>query len=109
MSLRLLILPFLAALTLSGVGATALADPGPSRRGDHDDALAAVASGEALPLPRILQIVARHVPGEVVEVELDRSDGRLIYEVEVLTSSGRIREIDIDARTGAVIEVEDED
>ena len=51
----------------------------------------------------------RAAPGEIVEIELDREEGTLIYEVEVLSGSGRVRKVEIDARTGAVLEIEDED
>lgn len=100
---------FLAAL------AVALATPGAAdaRRGrghggDHDEALEARARREALPLPRILEIARDAVPGEVLEVELEREHGRLIYEVEILSNSGRVRKVEIDAQTGAVLEVENE-
>ena len=86
-----------------------MADRGRGRHGDHDEALTAVETRQALPLTRIFQIARTAVPGEIVEVELDREHGRLIYEVEVLTSSGRVRKVEIDARTGDVLEVEDED
>jgi uncharacterized membrane protein YkoI len=109
MSWKLLIAPFGAALTLAAITSVAMADQGRGRHGDHDDALAAVEARQALPLTRIFQIAQTAVPGEIIEVELDRDDGRLIYEVDVLTGTGRLRQVEIDARTGEVLEVEDED
>lgn len=100
---------FGAALTLAAITSVAMADQGRGRHGDHDDALAAVEARQALPLTRIFQIAQTAVPGEIIEVELDRDDGRLIYEVDVLTGTGRLRQVEIDARTGEVLEVEDED
>lgn len=96
--------PLLAALALMALAPNALAD-----RVSHDEALRAVQAGQALPLARIMQIALQHAPGEIVEVELERDDGRLIYEVEVLGASGRVRKVEIDARTGAVLDIEDED
>ena len=46
------------------------------------------------------------VPGTVKETELDREDGKLIYEIEILTADGLEMEVEIDAETGAVLEVE---
>lgn len=109
MSWKLFVAPIGALLTLVAMTSTAMADRGRGRHGDHDDALAAVEARQALPLTRIFQIAQTAVPGEIIEVELDREHGRLIYEVDVLTSTGRLRQVEIDARTGEVLEVEDED
>jgi uncharacterized membrane protein YkoI len=48
-------------------------------------------------------LLARH-PGQVLELELKTaSDGRLIYEAQVILQDGRLREFVIDATTGALI------
>ena len=109
MSRRFFLVSLGAAFALAAVSPVALADRGRGRRGDHDEARAAVEAREALPLTRIMEIAQRTVPGEIVEVELEREDGRLIYEVEVLTRTGRVRKVEIDARSGRVLDVEDED
>lgn len=79
------------------------------RRRDHDEARAAVARRDALPLAQILDAAQRAVGGEVIEVELEREDGRLLYEVEILARNGRVRTVTLDARTARVLEVEDDD
>lgn len=105
-----MILPVVAALALAAAAAPlAVADQGRGRSGDHDDARRAVELRQALPLSRIMEIAQQAVPGEIVEVELDRDDGKLIYEIDILTQTGRLRQVEIDAETGAVLEVEDED
>jgi uncharacterized membrane protein YkoI len=98
---------FIAAVAAVALPGAALAHQ--RRGGDHDDAREAVTRGEALPLSEILAIVRRVEPGEVIEVELERDDGRLEYEIEVLTPRGRVRKVTLDARTGAILETEDED
>lgn len=75
---------------------------------DHVAAREALRRGEILPLSRILVAVQRVVPGDVIEVELDRHHGAWRYEVKVLTSTGRVREVKLDARTAAVQEIEDD-
>jgi len=75
---------------------------------DHVAARAALARGEILPLRSVLEIVQRRVPGDVIEVELDREDDGWEYEVKVLTSTGRVREVTLNARTGAILEIEDD-
>ena len=75
--------------------------------GDNDLARAALQRGEILPITRILPLVAQYLPGDVVEVKLESRRGRLNYEIKVLTSSGRIRNLVLDARTGASVAIED--
>ncbi|MDA5193911.1 PepSY domain-containing protein [Govanella unica] len=90
---------------------TLAAAPGTSMGGskeDQDLARSALLRGEVLPLTRILDITARHVPGEVVKLELESKKKRLYYEIKILTPSGRLRELYLDARTGAFIAIEDE-
>lgn len=64
--------------------------------------------GGRLPLARILDIAQSEVPGEVIEVELDEDDGVEVYEIAILTSSGRKIEMEIDARTGRILDVEED-
>lgn len=75
--------------------------------GDNDMARAALQRGEILPITRILPLVAQYLPGDVVEVKLNTRRGHLNYEIKVLTSSGRIRNLVLDARTGASVAIED--
>ena len=75
---------------------------------DHVAAREALRRGEILPLARILPIVAARVPGDVIEVELERKDDRWRYEIKVLTSTGRVREVKLNARDGAILEIEDD-
>lgn len=94
------------ALTLStgGTSLSALA-----KDHEHDIIREALQRGEVLPLAKILAIAGQHLPGEVIEVELeDDRHATLIYEITILTASGRIREIKIDARSGVVLQVEDD-
>lgn len=104
---RLLVLAVVAA-ALAPTEAFARRGRGRGRGGDHDDAREAYENGVALPLSQILPLALRAVPGEILEVELEREHGRLVYEIEILARSGRVRKVTLDARTGAILEVEDE-
>ncbi len=75
---------------------------------EHDAIRAALQRGEVLPLARILAIAQQKVPGDVIEVELETERSVLMYEIKVLTQSGRVREVKIDARSGTVLSVEDD-
>lgn len=71
----------------------------------QEEAILAMRRGEILPLTRILQIANRHVAGDIIEVEYK---GGPKYEIKILTASGRVREVKLDARTGALLEIEDD-
>lgn len=73
-------------------------------RHDHERARAAVEAGEVLPLPALLARLQRTHPGQVLELELERDDGRWVYEVKLLQADGRLLKLDLDAATGAVLE-----
>jgi uncharacterized membrane protein YkoI len=75
---------------------------------EQDAIREALQRGEVLPLVKILALAQQAVPGDVIEVELERKRGALVYEIKVLTSSGRVREIKLDARTGTVLKIEDD-
>lgn len=70
---------------------------------DHDRARQAVIEGEVLPLDDVLARLARTHPGQVLETELERDDGRWIYEIKLLQPDGQLLRLDLDARTGAVL------
>lgn len=76
-----------------------------ARGDDHEQARAALQAGEILPLPVLLERVAREQPGQVLEVELERDheDGRWLYELKLLQPEGRVVKLKVDARTGAVL------
>lgn len=73
---------------------------------DHDEARDAVRRGDALPLERILPAITKAVPGKVMGIKIEHDDDRLVYEFKVLTPEGVYFEIEADARTGRVLEIE---
>jgi len=65
---------------------------------DDEELEAALEDEEVMPLSAVL---GRPVlgPGQAIEVELKREDGRWIYEIEMLRPDGRIEHLDLDAAT----------
>jgi len=57
-----------------------------------------------------IEIALGRVAGRVVEAEIEREDGRLVYsfDIEVPGVSG-LTEVEIDAQTGEILEVENEE
>jgi Peptidase propeptide and YPEB domain len=78
-------------------------------RRDHDRARAAVEAGQVMPLPTLLERLARTHPGQVLDIELEREDGRWIYEVKLLQSGGQLLKLELDAATGEVLKVRRKD
>ena len=64
----------------------------------------ALQRGEILPMARILVIAGEFVPGELLKVELDHK--KLLYKVTILTPSGQIRKLELDARNGAFVKMD---
>ena len=74
---------------------------------DHDRARQALEAGEILPLRTVLEKLARDVPGQVMEVELERRGERWIYEIKLLRPGGALIKLRVDARDAAVLPARD--
>lgn len=93
-------------LALIAIAPVAYGDDKKDCKREQDCALNALAGGEIRPLTDVLAVAREKLPGEVIKVELEREDGVWVYEVKVLTTSGRRREIEINAKTLAVIKID---
>ena len=75
-----------------------------------DEALRLRNKGIIQPLETVMQSVLGRYPGAVLlETELEREDDLLVYEVELLTVDGTVRELELDARNGHIFKDELED
>jgi len=79
-------------------------DPEP----DQEQAREALRRQEILPLDQVLRVIRDRVPGEIVEIELEREEDRWIYEVEIIDQSGRMRDVLVDAKNAEIIGTENE-
>ena len=76
----------------------------------QDEALRLRAQGRIIPLEQLLSLVeTRHPDASLLEVELEEDDDIYIYEVELATHDGVVRELEIDASTGKILKDEEED
>jgi len=85
------------------------ADEDDDARPDQEVVWDARKRGEILPLEVILATVLQRYPGELLKLELDDDEGYLIYEMDVLTRRGIVLEMEIDARTGRILDIEEDD
>ena len=76
---------------------------------DYIEARRLQVSGEILPLEAILKNIRRTFSGKILEVELEKEDGKIAYEVEILGKDGVVREIYINAKTGKLLSVKEDD
>jgi hypothetical protein len=82
--------------------------PGDALRADDDtrEAQRLLQSGQILPLEAILQRAKAVRPGKLLDVELERDDGRYVYELELLDNRGSVWKLKYDAATGKLLEHE---
>lgn len=102
MSLLAVLVGAAVALPQSAIGE----DRAPDCKRGQDCALGAFKSGDIRPLSDVLVVARDKIPGEVIKVELEREDGVWVYEIKILTPSGKRREIEINAQTLAVIKID---
>ena len=89
---------------LLGIALAAFLWAGPATAGppDQDAVRLAVSRGEIRPLADILAGIRDRLPGDVVGVEVEEKKGRWVYELRVVDGKGRLFEVYVDARDGAI-------
>lgn len=73
-------------------------------RSDHNQARAAMESGQVLPLKTVLDQLERQRPGKVLEVELERKGSGWFYEIKQLEAGGQLVKLKVDAKTGELLQ-----
>ncbi|MCG6967646.1 MAG: peptidase [Chromatiaceae bacterium] len=88
-------------VALAGVSGAALFYGGPpaGAADDHDEAHEMRSRGEVLPLAEMLK--RPELAGQrVLEADLEHDGDRMVYELEMLDSNGRVHKRYLDAATG---------
>ncbi|MCR2747268.1 PepSY domain-containing protein [Limnobacter parvus] len=98
-----LIIVTLFAIGITAMVSTVYADD------DHQRIRQLQRSGEILSLEQIFDRARAVKRGRILDAELDDDDGRYIYEIELLDANGRVWEMEFDARTGRLLELEQDD
>lgn len=76
---------------------------------DADRARMLKQRGDILPLEQVIESAMAVKPGQILETELDEDDGRYVYELEILDERGQVWELELDASTAELLELESED
>lgn len=96
---------------IAAVAATVLASVGllASPAGHADDKLNQSEvrqlreAGKILPMEDILARSRAAQPGQIVEVELDRENGKYVYEVKLIDERNAVHKLELDAASGEVL------
>ena len=97
-----------AGLLSAGLATVVLASAAShADEGDRDALRHAVQRGEIRSLAEILKVVRDKLPGKVAGVEVEREDGRWLYEFRVVDPNGRLFEVYVDARSAAIEKVKE--
>lgn len=108
--MRLRWFPLLLAMLLAAAGLTGGLQPAGADDHDdkrHDAVRRAVEAGEIRSLADIIADVRDKLPGEIAGVEIERKNGRWLYEFRVIDARGRLFEVYIDARDGTIERVKE--
>jgi uncharacterized membrane protein YkoI len=99
----------LAAVVGLATATPACADDADDAR-DQEIARKALLEGRIRSLSEITEKVKPELPGTILGVELEVEDGgRIVYEFDVIDQDGRLKEVDVDAATGDILSIEDDD
>ncbi|WP_369595481.1 PepSY domain-containing protein [Lysinibacillus pakistanensis] len=55
-----------------------------------------------------MQIAVQRVPGQIIHYGMDMENGTLVYEIFILTSQNKIYEVEVNAKTGVIRKIEEE-
>ncbi|MDN6860591.1 PepSY domain-containing protein [Pseudomonas sp. CAN2814] len=95
---------------LLGLGLFATAGAVQAHDLSQDEALRLSKEGVIRPFEEILPAALSRYPGSrLLEAELEREHGTYIYEIELLTADGVVRELELDARDGRILKDKEDD
>lgn len=62
------------------------------------------ARAATVPLVDAVKTALIRIPGQAIQATLEALDGRLVYEIEIVTGEGKVVEVFVDPRTGKLVE-----
>lgn len=101
----MMVLALGAVLVLNG---PAWSDQKGKGKKDESKETVEMAAAAKVTIDQAIKTATEKIPGKVVEAELEKKHGMLVWEVEVVTAENKVMEVHIDAESGAVIDVEEE-
>lgn len=80
--------------------------PALSSADSHQQLHGEVRRGELVPLEQIFDWLEAHYLGDILDVELERDDGEVLYEIRMVGPQGQIVEFEFDALSGQLMAME---
>jgi len=65
-------------------------------------------NNQRVSLQYAMQIAMQRVPGQIIHYGMDMENGTLVYEIFILTAQNKIYEVEINAKTGVIRKIEEE-
>lgn len=96
------IISLFLALVAGTISPVTLADDGY----DRSEIRQMVEEGKILALEDILARYPESTHGRLLDLEVERDDSRIVYELEFLRDDGRVLELEVDATNGHLLERE---
>lgn len=96
------LLPIIAVAAFAGM---AVAAPAAAQCLSSGEARAVVSSGQAQESSIVWRGVSREFPGKLLKISLCRSGRGLVYSFTVLSPADRVQTIEVDASSGAILDV----
>ncbi|QKT03549.1 PepSY domain-containing protein [Ectothiorhodospiraceae bacterium 2226] len=69
----------------------------------HNEVYQLRESGQILAMEDILAHARKAQAGHLIEAELEREDGRYVYELKILDAQGQVHKLELDAASGEVL------
>ncbi|HET7657424.1 MAG TPA: PepSY domain-containing protein [Bacillales bacterium] len=66
-------------------------------------------SRQRLTVQQARDIALQRIPGQIIHVDMDLEHGVLVYEIFILTAQNRVYEVEVNANSGTIIKIEEED
>ena len=66
---------------------------------------AELSSMAQITMDKAVEIALQKVPGKAVEAGIEKEDGRVAYEIEIIDTSNTKHKLHVDARTGAIMKM----
>ena len=66
---------------------------------------AELSKSSQISMDKAIEIALKKVPGKAVEAEIEKEDGRAVYEIEIIDTSNSKRKVHVDARTGDIVKL----
>jgi len=98
--------PGIGLAIIAGIVIVAMA--GQARSDSDKNDKADLAKAAKITVDQAIKTATEKTPGKVIEVELEKEDGKVLWEIEVVTAEGKVAKMHVDAESGAIIAKEHE-